>query len=166
MKKYLLAFVLLFSLSNLCVMAQENNAQKKMDKSEFIQKQTERMAERYGLDENQTKELLNLNTQYSDIIFMGRRVGPRKGMRRNGGMNRDSLRVRERPSKEQIEEMMKNRTAEREAYKGELKKMMENRAVKREEYKSGLKKIMTDAQYSKYEEDMKNMMQRRPRNNK
>lgn len=161
MKKYLLAFVLLFSLGSLCVMAQENNGRKKMDKSEFIQKQTERMAERYGLDENQTKELLKLNTQYSDIMFMGRRVGPR-----NGGMNRDSLRVKERPSKEQIEEMMKNRTAEREAYKGELKKMMENRAVKREEYKSGLKKIMTDAQYSKYEEDMKNMMQRRPRNNK
>ena len=35
MKKYLLAFVLLFSLSNLCVMAQENNGRKKMDKSEF-----------------------------------------------------------------------------------------------------------------------------------
>ena len=50
--------------------------------------------------------------------------------------------------KEQIEEMMKKRTEELEAYK------------------SGLKKIMTDAQYSKYEEDMKNMMQRRPRNNK
>lgn len=67
MKKYLLAFVLLFSLSNLCVMAQENNGRKKMDKSEFIQKQTERMAERYGLDENQTKELLDLNTQYTLI---------------------------------------------------------------------------------------------------
>ena len=63
-------------------------------------------------------------------------------------MNKDSLRIKERPSKEQIEEMMKKRTEELEAYK------------------SGLKKIMTDAQYSKYEEDMKNMMQRRPRNNK
>lgn len=148
MKKYLLAFVLLFSLSNLCVMAQENNGRKKMDKSEFIQKQTERMAERYGLDENQTKELLDLNTQYSNKMFMGRRVGPGNGMYRNGAMNKDSLRIKERPSKEQIEEMMKKRTEELEAYK------------------SGLKKIMTDAQYSKYEEDMKNMMQRRPRNNK
>lgn len=148
MKKYLLAFVLLFSLSSLCVMAQENNGRKKMDKSEFIQKQTERMAEKYGLDENQTKELLDLNTQYSDKMFMGRRVGPGNGMHRNGGMNKDSLRIKERPSKEQIEEMMKKRTEEREAYNNELKK------------------IMTDAQYSKYEEDMKNMMQRRPRNNK
>lgn len=148
MKKYLLAFVLLFSLSNLCVMAQENNGRKKMDKSEFIQKQTERMAEWYGLDENQTKELLDLNTQYSNKMFMGRRVGPGNGMHRNGAMNKDSLRIKERPSKEQIEEMMKKRTEELEAYK------------------SGLKKIMTDAQYSKYEEDMKNMMQRRPRNNK
>lgn len=148
MKKYLLAFVLLFSLSNLCVMAQENNGRKRMDKSEFIQKQTERMAERYGLDENQTKELLDLNTQYSNKMFMGRRVGPGNGMHRNGVMNKDSLRIKERPSKEQIEKMMKKRTEELEAYK------------------SGLKKIMTDAQYSKYEEDMKNMMQRRPRNNK
>lgn len=148
MKKYLLAFVLLFSLSNLCVMAQENNGRKRMDKSEFIQKQTERMAERYGLDENQTKELLDLNTQYSNKMFMGRRVGPGNGMHRNGTMNKDSLRIKERPSKEQIEKMMKKRTEELEAYK------------------SGLKKIMTDAQYSKYEEDMKNMMQRRPRNNK
>lgn len=148
MKKYLLALVLLFSLSNVCVMAQENNGRKKMDKSELIQKQTERMAERYGLDENQTKELLDLNTQYSDKMFMGRRVGQGNGMHRNGSMNKDSLLVKERPSKEQIEEMMKKRTEELEAYK------------------SGLKKIMTDAQYSKYEEDMKNMMQRRPRNNK
>lgn len=148
MKKYLLAFVLLFSLSNLCVMAQENNGRKRMDKSEFIQKQTERMAERYGLDENQTKELLDFNTQYSNKMFMGRRVGPGNGMQRNGAMNKDSLRIKERPSKEQIEKMMKKRTEELEAYK------------------SGLKKIMTDAQYSKYEEDMKNMMQRRPRNNK
>lgn len=148
MKKYLLALVLLFSLSNVCVMAQENNGRKKMDKSELIQKQTERMAERYGLDENQTKELLDLNTQYSDKMFMGRRVGQGNGMHRNGSMNKDSLLVKERPSKEQIEEMMKKRTEELEAYK------------------SGLKKIMTDAQYSKYEEDMTNMMQRRPRNNK
>ena len=111
MKKHLLAFVLCFSLSAACVMAQDNNGRKKLDK-----------------------------------MFMGGRVGPMKGMRRDRA-NNDSVLVKERPSKEQIEAMMKTMNETREAYN------------------NGLKKIMTDDQFSKYEEDQKKMMQRRPRQN-
>lgn len=145
MKKYLLAFVLCFSLSAACVMAQDNNGRKKLDKSEIIQKRTDRMVEKYGLDEKQAKDLLELNTQYADKMFMGGRVGPMKGMRRDRA--KDSVLVKERPSKEQIEAMMKTMNETREAYN------------------NGLKKIMTDDQFSKYEEDQKKMMQRRPRQN-
>ena len=146
MKKYLLAFVLCFSLSAACVMAQDNNGRKKLDKSEIIQKRTDRMVEKYGLDEKQAKDLLELNTQYADKMFMGGRVGPMKGMRRDRA-NNDSVLVKERPSKEQIEAMMKTMNETREAYN------------------NGLKKIMTDDQFSKYEEDQKKMMKRRPRQN-
>ena len=43
--------------------------------------------------------------------------------------------------------------------------MMKTMNETREAYNNGLKKIMTDDQFSKYEEDQKKMMQRRPRQN-
>ena len=115
------------------------------DKSEIIQKRTDRMAERYGLDENQAKALLELNKQYADKMFMGGRPGRGNGPRR--AISGDSVSMRKRPDKSQIEEMMKKMTETREAYN------------------NSLKKIMNDSQFSKYEEDQKKMMQRRPRNN-
>lgn len=145
MRKYVLALVLFLFIGNTCLMAQNKQDRKMPDKSEIIQKRTDRMAERYGLDENQAKALLELNKQYADKMFMGGRPGRGKGPRR--AISGDSVSMRKRPDKSQIEEMMKKMTETREAYN------------------NSLKKIMNDSQFSKYEEDQKKMMQRRPRNN-
>lgn len=145
MRKYVLALVLFLFIGNTCLMAQNKQDRKMPDKSEIIQKRTDRMAERYGLDENQAKALLELNKQYADKMFMGGRLGRGNGPRR--AISGDSVSMRKRPDKSQIEEMMKKMTETREAYN------------------NSLKKIMNDSQFSKYEEDQKKMMQRRPRNN-
>lgn len=140
-----MALALFLCIGNTCLMAQTKQDRKMPDKSEIIQKRTDRMAERYGLDENQAKALLELNKQYADKMFMGGRPGRGNGPRR--AISGDSVSMRKRPDKSQIEEMMKKMTETREAYN------------------NSLKKIMNDSQFSKYEEDQKKMMQRRPRNN-
>lgn len=145
MRKYVMALALFLCIGNTCLMAQTKQDRKMPDKSEIIQKRTDRMAERYGLDENQAKALLELNKQYADKMFMGGRPGRGNGPRR--AISGDSVSMRKRPDKSQIEEMMKKMTETREAYN------------------NSLKKIMNGSQFSKYEEDQKKMMQRRPRNN-
>lgn len=140
-----MALALFLCIGNTCLMAQTKQDRKMPDKSEIIQKRTDRMAERYGLDENQAKALLELNKQYADKMFMGGRPGRGNGPRR--AISGDSVSMRKRPDKSQIEEMMKKMTETREAYN------------------NSLKKIMNGSQFSKYEEDQKKMMQRRPRNN-
>ena len=67
MKKMMLAFVGLFMMSTM-VFAQECD-KKKCDgccknKAEFAQKRTEKMAERYGLNEEQKAKVLALNTEF------------------------------------------------------------------------------------------------------
>lgn len=59
MRKYVLALVLFLFIGNTCLMAQNKQDSKMPDKSEIIQKRTDRMAERYGLDENQKRSCLS-----------------------------------------------------------------------------------------------------------
>ena len=122
MRKYVMALALFLCIGNTCLMAQTKQDRKMPDKSEIIQKRTDRMAERYGLDENQAKALLELNKQYADKMFMGGRPGRGNGPRR--AISGDSVSMRKRPDKSQIEEMMKKMTETREAYNNSLKKIM------------------------------------------
>ena len=84
MKKFLMMLV---AATTLMLSANAQNADnqqgehKQLDKTEIIQKQTDRMVERYGLSEEQAKQLLKLNTAYGGR-FMGRPGG--HGPRRNG----------------------------------------------------------------------------------
>lgn len=146
MKRFIYAVVFAITMGSISAMAQDENRAKKSDKrpdrTEMMKKRTERMAERYGLDEGQTAKLLALNTEYmGNMPSMGRL--PRV---KRGGGNRDRnvapAERPERPSKEQMEEMRK--------------KMAENRA----KYEAGLKEIMTPEQYAKYEQDKKDMSSR------
>lgn len=114
-------------------------------KTEMIQKRTDRMVERYGLNKEQAQQLLKVNTTY-DGQFMG---GPRRRMNGQGQplVRRDSLGV-QHPSKEQMETVRKEVRAKMEAYKAEVKK------------------IMTEEQFAKYEADLKNFRPARKPANK
>ena len=122
---------------------------------EMIQQRTDETVKQYGLNEDQAKQLLDLNTKYADKMPMGfGRMGGRRGGGRPGGQGgpqggfgggapqggfgggqmpqmTDEMRAR-------MEEMRKQMTETREAYTKELEK------------------IMTPDQFKKYTEDQQN----------
>ncbi len=128
----------------------DNNEQRQRpSKTEMIQKRTDQMVERYGLNKEQAQQLLKVNTTYEGQ-FMGGPRGPR-GPRMNGQVQppaRPDSTERKRPSKEDMEAMRKEMSTKMEAYKAEVKK------------------IMTDEQFAKYEADLKNFRPGRKQDNK
>ncbi|UKK50289.1 DUF4890 domain-containing protein [Prevotella sp. E13-17] len=146
MKKIVLALVALMTIS-MSVAAQDSTRvkpnRKQINPTEMINQRTKKMAETYGLNEEQTARLKELNTKFAKNMRgeHGMRGGNR-GFQHNGGQhkgqhfsqaNRDSLR----------QAMRKNQ----EAYEAELKT------------------ILTEKQFKAYTEDMKKMMRQNPRFN-
>lgn len=157
MKKTAMAFAAMIFMST-AAMAQNNGGQRperQFDRAEMMKRQAEQMVSTYGLNQEQAEKLEKLNTEYADKLpFMGgmgmrggRGGGQRPGggggfgNRPNGGGNMGAPNG-QRPSREQMEERMKEMRANQEAYNGELKK------------------IMTEEQYKKYEADQQQRQQR------
>jgi len=124
--------------------SQKREKGRDFDPTEMVQKQTERMAEEYGLDEKQTAKLLELNKEYAGKMQPMGRPPRMKPPQDGGGEQMAPPMEQERPTKEQAEEMRK--------------KMMEDRNA----YNAKLKEIMTDEQYAKYEKQQKARRDRRP----
>lgn len=147
MKQTILALIAMFTWAT-AAMAQEDNSsveRRRPTQEQMIQRQTDRVSQRYGLNDEQKAKLLELNKKYAGKINpfrMGRRGGFRDG-RGGGQQGSDSgMQQRQRPSREQMEAMRKQMTEAREAYNKELKG------------------ILTDEQYKTYTDDMKSFMQR------
>lgn len=145
-KKYLSVLVCAFVAATTLAQNEQKKDEenKKFDPTEMIQKHTERMAEQYGLNDEQTKKLLELNKEYAGKMQpMGRppRMKPPKE-----GENEQMAPPpeQERPSKEQLDEMRKKMEEDRNAYNAKLKE------------------IMTDEQYAKFEQEQKAHRDRRP----
>lgn len=85
MKKLIMTFAACLVMGT-AAMAQGGEGQpgQQMDKSEMIQKRTERFAKKYGLDEAQSQKLLELNTEYADKISPMGFGGPGKGRGQRG----------------------------------------------------------------------------------
>ena len=143
MKKIVLALVAMMTIS-MSAVAQDSTRVKQnrrqFNPTEMVNQRTKKMAESYGLNEEQTAKLKELNAKYAKNM-RGMRGG-HHGMQRNGGQqmrqhlsqaNRDSIR----------QAMRKNQ----EAYEAELKT------------------IFTEKQYKAYTEDVKKMMRQNPRFN-
>lgn len=132
-------------------MAQEvkKSERKTIDRTEMIQKRTEAVAKRYGLDEEQTKKLLELNKKYDGktgrMMMRGDR-NPMKGdMRmRKHGMVTDSSVMKQRLAPDSVMRKRINpATGKRLNAAGAMK-----------EYNEELRGIMTEEQYKRYEQDM------------
>ena len=135
------------------VMAQDeqkkDNNKQRPNKTEMIQRRTEMMAGRYGLNDKQKKDLLKLNTEYADK--MGR---PGMGMHRGGRGMRSGMGRGQHP--EMGGEGKSNggkRPEMSEEQRAKMKQEMEQMRKNREQYAAELKKIMNDEQYKKYQED-------------
>lgn len=123
------------------------NAQQKMQerkmpsKEEMAQRMTDRMVEKYGLNDEQKAKLLELNKEYGDKMQRPRRITPRRNL--NKGDDNGNPTQPARPSEE------------------EMKKLREQTRQNHEAYNSKLKEILTDEQYKKYTDDQQKQRQQR-----
>lgn len=143
MKKMLMMLaVVLMTVSGASAQNNEERAKmRQMNREEMVKQRTDRTVKELGLNDEQAKQLLELNKAYAGKLpFMGRRGG---GHGARFGHRPDSTRQRPaRPSQEQMEARMKEMRANQKAYLEDLKK------------------IMTDEQFGKYTEAMKKRMDR------
>ena len=130
------------------------------DNTERIQKRTEYVAKKYGLDDSQTKKLLELNTKYADVMAPrmaprgGRRGGRAMGQRPRGGNGFPQMRRDSTARRPQMTEGQRAKFEER-------RKQMEEQ---RNAYDKELQAIMTEDQYKNYKADIEkrpNARQRR-----
>lgn len=147
MKKVILFFALMLTVS-VSANAQDDNSKRKMpSKEEMAQNITDRMASKYGLSDKQKTKLLELNKEYADKMPRPHRGGaPRGGNFKKNDTKTDANTGASQPARPSKEEMDKK---------------MEQMKQNREAYNSKLKEILTDEQYKKYTEDQQK--QRPPR---
>lgn len=144
MKKLVLAMIAMVTMS-LSAMAQDTaQVRRQFNPEQMAKMRTDAVVKKYGLNDDQAKKLLDLNTRFAGKI---RPMGPMGGQRRGGQrmqgdrpqrMNPDSLRAQgqrrgqgQRGGGFNREEMQKNM----EAYNNELKS------------------ILTPEQYEAYQKD-------------
>lgn len=139
-------------LLSTAAVAQDNQEQRperqRLDRTEMIQRRTDAVVQKYGLNAEQAKQLLSLNTKFADQ--MGPR-GPRpdgQGMRRGDRGQRpqggDSLR-QQRPQRPQGD-------ANQQRPQGPRMNAQNNA------YDEELQKIMTPEQYKAYKADQEERM--------
>jgi hypothetical protein len=150
MKRIFMALVAAVAIGTTAVAQTDLPQGNQPDKTEMAKKRTERMAEKYGLNDAQQSKLLALNTKYADNMgpmMMGghRHQGPRPegGMRQGGDQRRMPEMTEEQRTK--MEQHRKERQAAMEAYDKELQD------------------IMTADQFKQYREDMKRRPEGGPR---
>ena len=105
---------------------QDRPQRERPDEATMIQERTDRMAEKYGLDEAQKAKLLELNKEYSFRM--------------------------ERPEDRQ-HERMRQKPALDEKKKLEFEARMKEMQARREAYEEALKGILTEDQYQAYKKD-------------
>ena len=153
MKKIMfsMAAAILMSASAL---AQTDNApqqRSEADQAEMIKQRTENTVKQYGLNEDQAKQLLELNTKYADKMPMGfGRMGGRGGRRGGGQGGPQGGFGGGAPQGGFGGGQMPQMTEEQRARMEEMRKQM---TETREAYNKELEKIMTPEQFKKYQED-------------
>lgn len=144
MKKLVLTMIAMVTMS-LSAMAQDTaQVRRQLNPEQMAKMRTDAVVKKYGLNDDQAKKLLDLNTRFAGKI---RPMGPMGGQRRGGQrmqgdrpqrMNPDSLRAQgqrrgqgQRGGGFNREEMQKNM----------------------EDYNNELKSILTPEQYEAYQKD-------------
>lgn len=130
MKRMILALIAAIAIGTNAVAQQpQGHRHGKRDKTEMVKHRTERMVQQYGLSEEQSAQLLALNTKFSDQMAPR---GGRHGHRHEGGRPEDGEHRKPMMTDEQRQQFQQAREA----------------------YDKELKGILTDEQFAKYKEDM------------
>ena len=121
--------------------------EKKPDKTEMVKHRTDGMVKKFGLDENQAAQLLELNTKYAD------KMKPRGHHKHRPGAGR--------PPKD--DKKIDNKTDANTGATAQQEADRKQHDADRKAYEEELQKIMTADQYAAYQADMKKHGDRGPR---
>ena len=146
MKQTLLSIAALLLLST-AAMAQNGQGQRpngqRLDRTEMIQRRTDGVVKKYGLNEEQAKQLLSLNTKYAD------QMGPRGG--RGGGQGMRDGQRRQRPEGGDSLRQQRPQGQRGPQMGGQMNEQMKA-------YNEELQKILTPEQYKAYQADQEERM--------
>lgn len=160
-------------MTGVMAMAQENKPCKEncckgkgKDKTEMVRCQTQRMVEKYGLNEDQAARLQALNEAYAGKLSKPGKHGP--GMRPGPGghgkgfLPDEGFKPKEGERPQLTEEQKAARRAEMEKRHEEMKKIFEEREKAQAEYDAALKDILTKKQFKAYLKDREQRQEHRP----
>ena len=117
---------------------------KKGDKTEMVKHRTDKMVEKYGLNDQQAAQLLDLNTKYAD------KLEPRGGHRHHHGPKAGEG-ARDKKEKPRTDAET-GATAQPDS---KFEARPKEHEADRKAYEEELQKIMTAEQYEAYQADMK-----------
>lgn len=124
---------------------QDRPQRERPDEATMIQERTDRMAEKYGLDEAQKAKLLELNKKYS---FRMERPDHKRDTTKFGNEDRQHERMRQKPALDEKKKL-------------EFEARMKEMQSRREAYEEALKGILTEDQYQAYKKDQEHRKGRR-----
>ena len=167
MKKFIVVALLAAAVSTQ-VNAQDNNNQERprFDRTEMLQRRTNSMVEKYGLNDAQKEQLQKLNEEYADVMpMMGPRMrgmgGRGNGPRMNGGRpNNPQGAPQGQPEMRRERGQMQPNQGFGGQGRGNGPGARRFDPEKMKQYEEQLQKIMTPEQYEKYQADHKEMMER------
>ena len=183
MKKVMMALIAATMISGSAMAQDENKDGQRPDPKEMIQKRTDAVVEKYGLDEAQAAKLLELNTEYAEKMPMmggrgGRQGGPQGGPGQGGPQGGPQGPQGERPDSVGQPPMPQPQPADSaqarqeppqggpqggpQAGQGGPQGGEEMKAIM-EEYDKAIAEIMTEEQYAAYKKDAEERMKRQPR---
>ena len=167
MKKILLAVIasVTFSLGAVAQEQKENQGdRKRLDPKEMAQRRTDNMVKKYGLNEEQAKQLLELNIQHAGK--MPPRQGMRFGRRPEGAAPAASEEAAPPRPEDAASDTTQKARPQRMERRGGRGEMPEEMRKEMESYNNALKAILTEEQYKAYKEDMQKRGPRGPRQQK
>jgi Spy/CpxP family protein refolding chaperone len=134
MKKSIVWAVAMAFMVSVNAMAQDEQNSEKRDNSrqaartEMIKHRTDQMVKTYGLSEEQSQQLQELNTKYADKLRLQRpgmrqRPGQPRGMRPQT-LPRDTAKRAKMDNPDRMKQRMEEMKKTREAYDAELEKIM------------------------------------------
>lgn len=136
-----IAAALCMSTAVMAQTTQQDNKRQRPNSEQRVQMRTERMVERYGLNQEQAAKLQALNKEYEG------KMGPRH---RHGGPRHDG----QRPPRDVKEKRTDMKPQQREGRGPRPSaEMMQQMKADREAYDAKLSKIMTPKQFEQYQQD-------------
>lgn len=148
MKKIVLTMIAILSMTVAMAQNDERREGGREPRQFTPEQMTENLAGRLNLNDDQKAKLLELNTEYKDVVFGGQRFGGRNGG--NRPQRNENAGEGQRPQRPQLTE--------------EQRAQWQERMKKRQEYEEKLKSILTEEQYKQYQEMRPQRGQRRGNN--